>query len=449
MEEINENKNINPKLEKNNKNTKILIKEEIIQLSEDEEKSSEISQPYVKKIVGKKTVDDKFDKSKDKNRKLVKKLDTNNKNEKDSNNKTEIKNGYENNEQNLSVSSNNDNNGNYSQVLFDYKNFNGEKGKRKRDDEELAELKNKIDFLAKQKKKGWIQKGEEGNELKKPKEKENKKDILLQSYINENIKEKKEKEESENISLLSLSKINEEEYEEKKEQKNDIDELKDKNMIKQAEKKLNNSNSEDDLLLLDKMVDNDSFINNSIKKINNIQQINKSNNNSNKKNSQEGLDLDFNSNVQSKEKNYNFNNNLILENDKEENEKYKEKEKNSNLSKYQEYLKYKKLNENKKEEKKELSKKNNYELEIKTQEDQQTYDEFYKMSHNNKKNNLIIPENSRLKKEREKMVGHKCELCQKFYDCINEDNFLCQECSRHRTNAPVNKTPQGFYDLSL
>jgi len=107
----------------------------------------------------------------------------------------------------------------------------------------------------------------------------------------------------------------------------------------------------------------------------------------------------------------------------------------------------------------------NYELEIKTQEDQQTYDEFYKMNHNNRKsimnnnkkksnNNFIenIPENSRIKKEREKMKGHKCELCQKFYDCVNENedvDFLCQECSRHRTDQPINKTPQGFYDLNI
>ena len=74
---------------------------------------------------------------------------------------------------------------------------------------------------------------------------------------------------------------------------------------------------------------------------------------------------------------------------------------------------------------------------------------------NNKKklnNNYMenIPETSRLKKEREKMKGHKCELCQKFYECVNEsEDFLCQECSRHRTDQPINKTPQGFYDLNI
>ena len=87
------------------------------------------------------------------------------------------------------------------------------------------------------------------------------------------------------------------------------------------------------------------------------------------------------------------------------------------------------------------------------------------MNHNNKKSNNNnkkkgninnmnflenLPENSRLKKEREKMKGHKCELCQKFYECLNEsEDYLCQECSRHRTDYPINKTPQGFYDLNI
>ena len=147
--------------------------------------------------------------------------------------------------------------------------------------------------------------------------------------------------------------------------------------------------------------------------------------------------------------------------------KEKEKEniledKNKKLSKFQEYLKFKKLNDNKTNTNDNMNNQQNYELEIKTQEDQQTYDEFYKMNHNNRKgiqnnkkklnNNYMenIPETSRLKKEREKMKGHKCELCQKFYECVNEsEDFLCQECSRHRTDQPINKTPQGFYDLNI
>ena len=126
-------------------------------------------------------------------------------------------------------------------------------------------------------------------------------------------------------------------------------------------------------------------------------------------------------------------------------------EKNKKLSKFQEYLKFKKLNDNKNNENN-IANPQNYELEIKTQEDQQTYDEFYKMNHNNKKllgnnnkkrlsnnnNNFMenLPENSRIKKEREKMKGHKCELCQKFYDCLDENaaDYLCQECSKHRTD---------------
>ena len=170
-------------------------------------------------------------------------------------------------------------------------------------------------------------------------------------------------------------------------------------------------------------------------------------NSTNKKISQEGLDLDFDSNVQSKEKSYNFNNNLLIKNSENNAEKNILEEKNKKLSKFQEYLNFKKLNENKNN-----NVNQNYELEIKTQEDQQTYDEFYKMNHNNKKkgNNLNIPENSRIKKDREKMKGHKCELCQRFYECVDESaDFLCQECSRHRTDQPINKTPKDFYDLNI
>ena len=183
--------------------------------------------------------------------------------------------------------------------------------------------------------------------------------------------------------------------------------------------------------------------------------------------------------MQNKEKSYNFNNGLVSINNNNLNQKNKNENNNKinniadninkNTSKYQEYLNFKKFSKTKKNETKnnqieENKYQNNinindYELEIKTQEDQPTYDDFYKMKQNNRKsvgnnkkndmNILNIPQNSRIKKEREKMKGHKCELCQKFYDCINEDNFLCQECSRHRTDAPINKTPQGFYDLSL
>ena len=408
--------------------------------------------------------------------------------------KKEINN--KNNNDNLSLSSNNDK-GNFNQVLFDYKNFNGNNGPIKRrkdvdmDEEEIKEIKNQIDLVNKQKRKGWIQKEEIINE--KPK-----KEIKLESYVNDNIKDNNKELNNSEISLLSLGKINEEiiQEENKKKNKKNFDILKNKISEKKGEntnvsknknnlKSLDKINSLDDLLLLDKIIDNNSI--NTYNNLNNISSINNLN-----KISQEGFDVDFNSNVQSKDKSYNFNNGLVLINNninnnnnvprinqKKENE-INEENKNQ-ISKYQEYLKFKKLSNSKNKNNineqiknnkiEEKNHKNNinindYELEIKTQEDQQTYDEFYKMNHNNRKsvgnthnnkrnnkNNIInnIPENSRLKKEREKMKGHKCELCQKFYDCINEEdtNFLCQECSRHRTNAPINKTPQGFYDLSI
>ena len=259
-----------------------------------------------------------------------------------------------------------------------------------------------------------------------------------------------------------------------KSEENSINNHEDKNKeIEKSVEKMNN-NSLDDLLLLDKITDfshenNLSKYNNqNINKINDINEtIDNNNNNSNKKLSQD-IDLDFNSNVQSKDKSYNFNNNLVIKNTQEkeeENQKNILEEKNKKLSKFQEYLKFKKLNDNKNDQNN-ITNPQNYELEIKTQEDQQTYDEFYKMNHNNKKllgninkkklsnnNNFMenLPENSRIKKEREKMKGHKCELCQKFYDCLDENaaDYLCQECSRHRTDQPINKTPKDFYDLNI
>ena len=88
-----------------------------------------------------------------------------------------------------------------------------------------------------------------------------------------------------------------------------------------------------------------------------------------------------------------------------------------------------------------------------------SYDQFYQLKHNNenlrkkkKIHNLKFFEyaSSRLKKEREKMIGHKCELCQNFYNVIEENNdHFCQECSKHRTNEKINYTPKSFYDLSI
>ena len=506
---------INPKIEKNNKNKtndKKNIHEEVILIEEDDEEKSNNSHPYVKKIIENKSLEKKGKKSKiktsiqkrDKNKgktnnsnnknKEIHSDIKNNENEKTNDmkiqkgqnkiNTIKIENNNKVNNDNLSISSYNDK-GNFNQVLFDYKNFNGNNGARKRktdieiDEEEKKEIKNQKDLFNKKKKKGWIQKEEIQKE-------DSNKDIKLESYINENIKENKESNISD-VSLLSLGKINEEinEEENKIEKKKDTivkiekpekkEEIIKKSEKKNNEKNIDKLNSLDDLLLLDKLVDNNVNSINSFNKLNSINNLNKI--------SQETFDVDFNSNVQSKEKSYNFNNGLVLINNNNLNQKNKNENNlntnnkinniadniNKNTSKYQEYLNFKKFSKTKKNETKnnqieENKYQNNinindYELEIKTQEDQPTYDDFYKMKQNNRKsvgnnkkndmNILNIPQNSRIKKEREKMKGHKCELCQKFYDCINEDNFLCQECSRHRTDAPINKTPQGFYDLSL
>ena len=490
--EFNKNFNINPKMEKNKKKLNKKIKEEkeeIILIDDDKSitEESKKSEPYVKKIIQNKSVDKKGKKLK------LKKIKEEEKNPVIKDIEIHINNKQFNINNNLSFSSNNDK-GNFNQVLFDYKNFNEKKVPTKRkkdlDEEELKDIKYQKDLVEKQKKKGWIQKEEiEKGKNKKDNNKKNQ-GIKLETYINESIKENNNDNKSLNnsdISLLSLDKLNNKEGN-KKDHKNQFEDLeieksdnshevnqniiKNKDIEKSIEKSIDKGNSLDDLLMLDKITDFSH--DNNLRNINNIKNMNeeikKGNNNTpNKKQtqSQEGMDLDFSSNVQSKDKAYNFNNNLVLNNSQNK-EKEKEnilEEKNKKLSKFQEYLKFKKLNEIKNDNNDNIPADKNYELEIKTQEDQQTYDEFYKMNHNNRKsimnnnkkksnNNFIenIPENSRIKKEREKMKGHKCELCQKFYDCVNENedvDFLCQECSRHRTDQPINKTPQGFYDLNI
>ena len=491
--ELNEINNINPKIEKNKKKLNKKIKKEEIILINDDTDESKKSEPYKKKIIQNKSVDKKGKISKTKKNKEEKNPKVKDIEIHINNNKLNINN-------NLSFSSNNNDKGNFKQVLFDYKNFAEKvpiKRKKDLDEEELKDIKYQKDLIEKQKKRGWIQKEETIKEKKNKKGKDNNKNqgIKLESFVNESIKENNEIINKENgnkdlnnsdISLLSLDKLNNKEEKEnemkmdieenvkEKSEENSINNHEDKNKeIEKSVEKMNN-NSLDDLLLLDKITDfshenNLSKYNNqNINKINNINEtIDNNNNNSNKKLSQD-IDLDFNSNVQSKDKSYNFNNNLVIKNTQEkeeENQKNILEEKNKKLSKFQEYLKFKKLNVNKNDQNN-ITNPQNYELEIKTQEDQQTYDEFYKMNHNNKKlfgninkkklsnnNNFMenLPENSRIKKEREKMKGHKCELCQKFYDCLDENaaDYLCQECSRHRTDQPINKTPKDFYDLNI
>ena len=60
--------------------------------------------------------------------------------------------------------------------------------------------------------------------------------------------------------------------------------------------------------------------------------------------------------------------------------------------------------------------------------------------------------NPRNKKEREKMQAHKCEMCQQFYNILEEtenSEIVCNECSRHRANENIITTPKGFYELSI
>ena len=70
---------------------------------------------------------------------------------------------------------------------------------------------------------------------------------------------------------------------------------------------------------------------------------------------------------------------------------------------------------------------------------------------NNSKNNINLIENPKKKKEREKMKGYTCELCNKFYEAIGEENNqnICNECSRHKSLYNIVKTPESFYDLNL
>ena len=72
---------------------------------------------------------------------------------------------------------------------------------------------------------------------------------------------------------------------------------------------------------------------------------------------------------------------------------------------------------------------------------------------NNTLHSFSIGRNVKVKKdktERQKMSGHKCELCHQFYESLGENSeMLYDECSRHRTDQNINSTPKGFYDLSI
>lgn len=104
--------------------------------------------------------------------------------------------------------------------------------------------------------------------------------------------------------------------------------------------------------------------------------------------------------------------------------------------------------------------KSDLDIEIQPIEEVNTYDEFYQLKRG-KKNSMTnrrslplgVGRNVKVKfdkKERQKMTGHKCELCQKFYETLGENpDMLCEECSRHRTDQKPSSTPKGFYDLTI
>ena len=105
-------------------------KEEIIEINDDLSISEESkrSEPYKKKIIQNKSIDKKGKKS------ITKKIKESQKNPEIKNIEIKINNKSSKNT-NLSFSSNNNDKGNFSQVLFDYKNFveNKKPNKRKKD----------------------------------------------------------------------------------------------------------------------------------------------------------------------------------------------------------------------------------------------------------------------------------------------------------------------------
>jgi hypothetical protein len=112
-----------------------------------------------------------------------------------------------------------------------------------------------------------------------------------------------------------------------------------------------------------------------------------------------------------------------------------------------------------------------YGLVLQTQEPSQ--DEFYGISRDrntkiiqNKINSINLAKGAKDKfdvtkkgavkgkKEREKLNGFKCEICENFYDIlgtegISEGDKTCNSCSRHRTNEDPTRTPKNFYNTNV
>ncbi len=58
------------------------------------------------------------------------------------------------------------------------------------------------------------------------------------------------------------------------------------------------------------------------------------------------------------------------------------------------------------------------------------------------------------KEQRRQLQGQSCFRCDAFYkalECEDEAKAaqMCNECSRHRDNNPINNTPPMFYDLDI
>ena len=64
-------------------------------------------------------------------------------------------------------------------------------------------------------------------------------------------------------------------------------------------------------------------------------------------------------------------------------------------------------------------------------------------------------ETVRDREKRRAMKGQACFRCEKFYQALNVDDpaaeaeKICNECSRHRDNEPINNTPEKFYNLDF
>lgn len=77
------------------------------------------------------------------------------------------------------------------------------------------------------------------------------------------------------------------------------------------------------------------------------------------------------------------------------------------------------------------------------------------MRNRTKAKEVKIRESVRDRDKRRAMKGQACFRCQRFYEILDVENSkkaaeeICNECSRHRDNEPINNTPEQFYDLDI